>query len=541
MRARIVLGTVVAACLSVGSAHAEDCILELDEGVLATWQGPCRDGRAHGEGVATLPNGTYRGSADDGRAHGHGRLSLDDGGSYVGDWARGKQHGQGLAIDADGDRHEGGFADGRPHGAGTGWSPEGGSFTGVWEGGHPVEGTYGDDDPDPWAAQDAGAPGPGDPNAGVPAEAAMRCRLDIGGELLDWSGPCRDGMATGNGSATAPDGATYVGSALNGRPDGFGTVEDSGRYYQGEYRNGVPHGSGIVRGPDGQYRQAEFRDGYQHDDSMPVAGAAAGDPWADWEDEAATGVQGPAGGADPWTDEAGMAVDDPWAPADHGQDPWVRGAAAVGPAPGGTSPVIEQAPSVPDAGDVDYSAALDALDSIAEAHEHTDESGHGALPADDYTARLSEIEHREAERRAAEEARAAERRAEELREEERARHEAEQESQRAALERETAEAWGETDDSYEYDHDSYDYGSDQDSYEYESDSSDSGLFGSGETGQQAFEEMLQGNIPSMSIYDFEPSYDPGGSTFSDDDDGLIWRPGSRDTCVNSATRSCAVQ
>ena len=360
----------------------------------------------------------------------------------------------------------------------------------------------------------------------------MRCKLDVGGELLDWSGPCKDGMATGEGTATARDGATYAGSALNGRPHGFGTVDGPGYYYQGEYRNGLPHGSGIVLGPDGQYLRAEFRDGYQHDESTPVEGAAAGDPWAGWEDDASAAAPEPADGADPWRDDTGSAADDPWAPADSGQDPWVRDGAPTGPPTGGANPVGEQVPSVPDATDVDYSAALEAL-------EGTGATGHGALPEDDYTARLSEIEHLEAEHRAAEEAREAERRAEVRREEERARYEAEQADRRAALEREPVDSWSESDDSYEYDSaydadeyesdseydtDEYEYDSAYDTDEYDSDSSDSTLFGGGEAGQQAFEDMLQGNIPS--IYDTGPSYDPGGSTYSDDDIGPIRRRGS---------------
>ena len=519
MRARVVLGTVVAACLSVGSANADDCMLELGDGVRGTWQGECRDGRAHGEGIANLPNGIYRGAAKDGRAHGHGRLNLDDGGSYVGEWARGKEHGRGLAIDAEGDRHEGEFADGRPHGQGTGWSPEGGSFTGVWEHGSPVEGTYGGESPDPWAPEDDGAPGAGEPDAGAPTQAAVRCKLDVGGELLDWYGPCQDGMATGEGTATARDGGTYAGSALNGKPDGFGTVDGPGYYYQGEYRNGVPHGSGIVRGPDGQYHRAEFRDGYQHDESTPVEGATAGDPWADWEDDASAAAPAPADGADPWRDAAGTAVDDRWAPADPVADPWARDDAVTGPAIGGADPVVGQVPPGPTVSDFDYSAALEAL-------EDTGATVHDALPLDDYTARLSEIEQLDAELRAAEEARAAERRAELRREEERARYEAEQADRRATLERETVDSWSESDDSYEYEseYDSHEHQAESDTHEYESDSSDSTLFGGGEAGQQAFEEMLQGNIPS--IYDTGPSYDPGGGTYSGDDSGPIRRRGS---------------
>ena len=309
--------------------------------------------------------------------------------------------------------------------------------------------------------------------------------------------------------ATAPP---TLGSALNGKPDGFGTVDGPGYYYQGEYRNGMPHGSGIVLGPDGQYLRAEFRDGYQHGESTPVEGAADGDPWADWEDDAATAAPGPADGADPWRDDAGTAVDDPWTPADPAEDPWARDGAVAGPGSGIADPVVERVPSVPAASDFDYSAALDAL-------EDTGETGHDALPMDDYTARLSEIEHLEAEQRAAEEAREAERRAELQREEEQARYEAEQAERRAALKRETIDSWSGSDNSYEYDS----YESTYDTDEYESDSSDSTLFGGGAAGQQAFEEMLQGNIPS--IYDVGPSYDPGGSTFSGDD-GPISRRGS---------------
>ena len=64
----------------------------------------------------------------------------------------------------------------------------------------------------------------------------------------------------------------------------------------------------------------------------------------------------------------------------------------------------------------------------------------------------------------------------------RVRTEAEDTSRRAAREREAPDARQESDDSYE---------------SYVSEPSDDTLFGGGEAGQRAFEEMLQGNIPSM--------------------------------------------
>ena len=492
----VVMASVGAAVLGVGihaGAAAETCMLELEQGVVAPWQGSCWDGKAYGEGVAHFPNGTYRGSAEDGRAHGHGRLTLQDGGSYVGEWSLGNQHGQGRLVDAEGDSYEGEIVDGKPQGHGTGWSPEGGAHTGRWDDGNPV-GWSGTDPADPW---DDGSQGEGDTwgDAPAPVTAVAGCRLDVGGEVLDWSGSCRDGKAFGEGQATAPDGSTYVGFALNGRPHGFGTVNAAGDYYQGEYRNGVPHGKGIVRA-DGKYYRAEFRDGYQHSDRIPMEGVAAADPWADYADEGVAGVQGTAGTSDPWANEGGLAVDDPSAPENTGEDPWVSDDATPVPGSSGYDPLDERVPSEPVTDDFDYAAALEALDGA-------DGIVRSALPEDDYTAKLTDLERLEAERRATEIAREADLRAEQLREEiaaqqaeeRRAKHEAEQASQRAALEREAVEAWREPDESYDSEPDDY----------YESEPSDSTLFGGGEAGQQAFEQMLESVVERAEEHRFQGS------------------------------------
>ena len=499
MRIGIAPCIALAVCLMGNSAIADGCMLELDQDVVVPWEGPCQDGKAHGTGVAKLRNGTYRGSAEDGRAHGHGRLTLQDGGSYVGDWYRGKRHGKGRAVDAEGDAYEGEFVDGRPHGQGAGWSPEGGAHTGEFADGDPIGRDEGATAEDPWEARDDGSQGTGGttPDAPAPVTAVAKCQLDIGGELLDWSGPCREGKAYGEGKATASDGSTYAGSALAGKPHGFGTVNATDGYYQGEYRNGVPHGKGVVRGPDGRYYRGEFREGHQHGGLVPMEGVAGADPWVDHTDADTVEGRAAADVSDPWADN------DPWAPESTEEDPWAPADAVSGAAQ--DDHLDERMPPEPAPDEFDYTHALRALDGA-------DGIVRSALPEDDYTAKLTELERLEAERRATERARETERQAEQLREEIRARqaaerraqHEAEKASRRAALEREAEEAWRESDDSYE---------------SYQSEPSDDTLFGGGDAGQQAFEEMLQGNIPSMQRRQAGDYPDRAGTRAPSDDGG----------------------
>ena len=477
----------------------EGCTLEVAGGVSDAWMGDCENGKAHGKGVAILSNGTYSGNATDGRADGKGRLTYSGGGRYEGDWIRGRQHGRGSMVDADGDRYEGEFADGLPHGQGSGSTPGGGHHTGEWRHGEPVlepEAT------DVAAATEmdakAGTAETADSEPGSTAGAGRDCKLQMAGEILDWSGECRSGKAHGEGTATASDGsATYSGHAEGGRPHGFGTVTTAGGgYYQGGFRHGVHHGEATVRGPDGKLYRATFVGGEQSGDAVPLEGVATGDPWAEQADT----------GTIPSSDGTPGTNDDPWAQSDwEDPDPWGQNGTTAGPEAAGAS--------VPDghAGrrgtdEFDYNAALRTLDGADGMDRRT-------LPEeDDYTAKLRELERREAERRTAETAREAERQAEQLREEiaarqaaeRRARHEAEEAGRRAALEREAEEAWQEPDDSYE---------------SYQSEPSDDSLFGGGEAGRRAFEEMLQRNIPSMGRQQAGDYSDRVGDRAPSDDGG----------------------
>ena len=189
------------------------------------------------------------------------------------------------------------------------------------------------------------------------------------------------------------------------------------------------------------------------------------------------GTWGAADGADPWADDRGVAANDPWEPEAAEDDPWAWDDAVPGVSPGGIGSLTGPEPAGPETDDFDYNAALRALDGA-------DGIDRRALPEDDYTAKLQELERREAERRAAEIAR--EEIAARQAAERRARVEAEEASRRAALEREAAESWQEQDDSY-YSDDSYE--------SYDSEPPDDTLFGGGDAVQEAFDKVLQEVLP----------------------------------------------
>ena len=388
------------AFLSAGSgAYAESCWLELYDDarkVSGAWWGSCKDGKAYGYGAAEFA----------------------DGGTYLGDAQGGRAHGSGKVVDAQGDRYEGGFAHGRRHGVGTASSPEGGRVTGRWDRGKLVKVFESTASPESGTARSGGTgaqDGAVTEDADRAAASAAGCKLQFAGRSVDWRGPCKDGMAQGEGRATAPDGSTYAGSARNGKPHGHGTVHaPDGSYYQGGFRNGLHHGWATVRTADGRTWRAEFRDGEQVGKSILMEGVAGNDRWKDaWKDE--TGQSDPRGWENDSTSDSGSTT-------------------AAGPE--GSRPSDSDRE-----GDAGYLAALESL-----------EGGDGvvrvAIP-DEYATELTELERQAAERRAAEMENESRRSAEEaLRKSEeeaaekrQADREAERSRRRAALDEKAREAW----------------------------------------------------------------------------------------------------
>ena len=387
------------ALLSAGSgANAGGCWLELHDD-------------------ARKVSGAWWGSCEGDKAYGYGAAEFADGGTYLGDAQGGRAHGSGKVVDAQGDRYEGGFADGRRHGIGTASSPEGGRVTGRWDRGKLVKVSESTVSPESEEAHSGGTgaqDGAVTEDADRAAASAAGCKLQFGGRSVDWRGPCKDGMAQGEGRATASDGSAYAGSARNGKPDGHGTIHaPDGGYYQGGFRNGLHHGWATLRTADGRTWRAEFRDGEQVGKSILMEGVAGNDRWKDaWKEE--TGQSDLRGQENGTTSDSGAAEAD----------------------------LAGSRPSDSDqGGDADYRAALESL-------EGGDRVVRVAIP-DEYTAELTELERQAAERRAAEMENESRRSAEEaLRKSEeeaaerrQADRETERSRRRAALDEKAHEAW----------------------------------------------------------------------------------------------------
>jgi hypothetical protein len=67
----------------------------LDPGIDGTYIGKCRNGLAHGYGVAEAKN-RYEGRFRNGLPHGKGTYTWANGDVYTGSWQKGMQHGQGV-------------------------------------------------------------------------------------------------------------------------------------------------------------------------------------------------------------------------------------------------------------------------------------------------------------------------------------------------------------------------------------------------------------------------------------------------------------
>ena len=109
----------------------------LKETYTYTWSGDCVDGKVSGEGrgVWHLPDRgeyIYEGSMRDGKWHGGGTWTFPDGSRYEGEHRDNNKHGRGTHTWADGDRYEGEWRDGKRTGQGIYTWANGGRKEGEW-------------------------------------------------------------------------------------------------------------------------------------------------------------------------------------------------------------------------------------------------------------------------------------------------------------------------------------------------------------------------------------------------------------------------
>ena len=82
---------------------------------------------------------------------------------------------------------------------------------------------------------------------------------------IDYEGEFKDGKPHGQGTATYPDGGKYVGEYKDGKYHGQGTETwPDGSEYVGEFKDGKRHGQGTETWLDGQKYVGEWKDGKYH-------------------------------------------------------------------------------------------------------------------------------------------------------------------------------------------------------------------------------------------------------------------------------------
>lgn len=128
------------------AAHAEDaCKLALPDAAKdddMRWQGPCKDGYAHGLGVIEkrtidVDHWRYEGMVEQGRPHGKGYLMYYPGYEYDGQFRDGLRDGHGTSVNQFGDRYDGQWKAGRREGKGLIVYTLGGRYDGEWKNDRP--------------------------------------------------------------------------------------------------------------------------------------------------------------------------------------------------------------------------------------------------------------------------------------------------------------------------------------------------------------------------------------------------------------------
>lgn len=354
----IVGATILFVVVGKAPLAEQPCLVIMEGDTKGKWQGPCENGIAYGEGTAILGNATYHGAAREGRAIGTGRLEFKNGKSHQCEFGGWKMKCPDVELEARPGWLEGAPVKGRAEAAAAGSATEGPSTDRLaddrWDNraapSDGVRGTASAGHGDSFQPTEPAASWGRSPSTGVesppPGRAAAAepvslrapappCKLAFREQVVDWSGGCEKGWATGEGTARGPNGMTYRGRAAQGRPNGFGTADGPGGYYHGEFRNGLRHGKGIYRGDDGEYYRARFEDGFQVTEGVPVHDSAPG---------------------------------------------------------GETAADVREASTHPDRDDAGYNEALEALGK-------PDGAADGAVSDDSYEGKLADLERREADRK----------------------------------------------------------------------------------------------------------------------------------------------
>ena len=220
------------------------------------YEGEMKDGEPHGFGTYRWNDGdVYTGEYVNGTRHGKGKFVFASGNYYDGEWANGKYQGHGIYHWNDGDEFDGEWKDGKRHGKGKWTYADGRYYTGVWENGESIS--------------SSSIVYPSTSNATTATKVAtkaaepkiMRKEYSNG----SYEGEMKDGEPHGFGTYRWNDGDVYTGEYVNGTRHGKGKfVFVSGNYYDGEWVDGKYNGHGIFRWSDGGEFDGEWKNGKRH-------------------------------------------------------------------------------------------------------------------------------------------------------------------------------------------------------------------------------------------------------------------------------------
>lgn len=189
--------------------------------------GDFRDGKKHGHGVYTWPNGDrYDGDFADDTPNGKGGFQLASGDKYEGEVVAGRISGRGIYITRESDRIEGSFIDAKAFGQALYLFANGDKYEGEMVAGRPSgKGIY-----------------------------TTKNRDRIEGTFVD-------GQAQGEGICYFANNDRYEGELRSGALTGKGKYfYGNGLWSEGEYLNGKLHGKGKFYFNDGSWFEGEFED-----------------------------------------------------------------------------------------------------------------------------------------------------------------------------------------------------------------------------------------------------------------------------------------
>lgn len=226
------------------------------------YEGTWYYGKRQGKGIMNFSNGdTYSGSFKNDQLQGLGKIRYRNGDSYDGAWKNSKAHGQGKYLFHDGDRYSGQFAAGKFHGKGQMRYANGAIYEGYWasnkkHGRGVLTAANGRSKTGSWAyGKYIESSGPSDFARNKPYSTETH-QIPITKPQPNRSPAAREGVYTFS------DGTEFIGSLVNGLPNGKGKVYfKNGDRYDGLWKHHTQHGRGTMTYASGRRIEGNWANG----------------------------------------------------------------------------------------------------------------------------------------------------------------------------------------------------------------------------------------------------------------------------------------